>query len=50
MGKIVSLNIDGTYLFENDFVFGSGSVASGMAEAICGAYTYAVKTREKKGL
>ncbi len=50
MGKLVTLNVDGSYAFENDFVFGSGNVASGMAESICGAWTFQVKVRDSKGL
>lgn len=50
MGKLVTLNVDGSYAFENDFVFGSGNVASSMAESICGAWTYQVKARDSKGL
>ena len=50
MGKVVTLNLDGQYRFENDFVFGGGNVATAMAESICGAYTYQVNTRNRKGL
>ncbi len=50
MGKVVSLKIDGTYQFENDFVFGSGSVATAMAEAICGAADYSIKKTNEKSL
>lgn len=50
MGKVVSLNIDGTYQFENDFVFGSGSIATAMAEAICGAADYRIKETNEKSL
>lgn len=35
IGKLVTLNIDGTYEFENDFAFEAGNVASSMAETIC---------------
>lgn len=50
MGKVVSLNVEGTYQFENDFVFGSGNVASAMAEAICGAADYTIKKTNEKSL
>jgi hypothetical protein len=50
MGKVVSLNIDGVYQFENDFVFGSGSIATLMAEAICGAADYEIKKSNEKSL
>ena len=50
MGKVVSLGISGEYIFENDFVFGSGNVASSMAEAICNAADYVINERAKKSL
>ena len=51
MGKLVTLKIDGSFAYENDFVFGAGNVASSMAEAICGAaLRQASKVNEGKGL
>ena len=50
LGQIVSLNIDGSYSFENSFVFGSGNVASSMAKNICGAYTYQTNAQQGKGM
>lgn len=50
MGKIVSLNISGEYLFENDFVFGAGNIAAAMAELICGAAQYEIKATKDKSL
>lgn len=50
MGKMVSLGVDGEYKFENDFVFGSGNVASSIAQRICGAADLAIKARSDKGL
>jgi hypothetical protein len=50
MGKFVSLNIDGTFEFQNDFVFGSGSIASSIAEAICSVADYAIKKSYEKGM
>lgn len=50
MGKLVTLGIDGQYRFENDFVVGSGNIASAVAESICGAHQYRVNVREKKGI
>ncbi|MEL0169194.1 MAG: hypothetical protein VW877_13815 [Pseudomonadaceae bacterium] len=50
MGKVVTLNIDGSYQFENDFVFGSGSIATAMAELICGAADYRIKEANEKSL
>jgi len=37
MGKISWYKIDGKYIGASDFVFGSGNVASGIAEVICNA-------------
>lgn len=50
MGKVVSLNISGEYEFENDFVFGAGNIAAAMAESICGAAQYRIKTTKDKSL
>lgn len=50
MGKVVSLDISGEYKFENDFVFGSGNIASSMAEVICAAAEYRISEKVKKGL
>ena len=50
MGKVVSLNISGEYLFENDFVFGAGNIAAAMAESICGAAQYQIKAIKDKSL
>ncbi len=50
MGKVVTLDISGEYKFENDFVFGSGSIATSMAELICGAADYAISEKSKKSL
>jgi hypothetical protein len=50
MGKFVSLGIDGSYKFENEFVVGSGNVASVVAASICSAYSYRVNERDKKGI
>ena len=50
MGKVVSLKISGEFSFENDFVFDSGTIASGLAEFICGVADYAISEQRKKGL
>lgn len=50
MGKLVALNIDGTYRYENDVVFGAGSIGSSVAEMICAAYEQHVEDRRKKGV
>lgn len=50
MGKLVTLDLDGKFRYENEFVYGAGSVASGIAEAICGAHAQQVKARDQKGI
>jgi hypothetical protein len=50
MGKVVSLDMDGKFRFETEFVFSAGSVASIMAEAICTANTMQVKVRSDKSI
>lgn len=49
-GIVVSLNMSGEYIFENDFVFGSGNIASAMAEAICGAASHQIKNATDKSM
>ena len=50
MGKIVTLDLDGNFRYENDFVVGGGTVASAIAEFICDVYVIRVKALEKKGI
>ncbi|MDM1715571.1 hypothetical protein [Thiopseudomonas alkaliphila] len=50
MGKVVSLNVNGEFAFENDFVFGSGSIATVMAETICGVAEFSLAEKKKKSL
>ena len=51
MGKVVALNINDSFQFENDFVFGSGNVASTLAETICGAASQSIQSaNDSKGL
>ena len=49
-GKIVTVTISGEYKYENDFVFGSGSIASTNAEFICGVQDYVKQGYRKKSL
>ena len=49
-GKLVTLTIDGEYKYENDFVFGAGTIASGMAEFICGIDAAVKQNNNKKGV
>ena len=50
MGKVVTLDLDGKFRYENDFVVGGGTVASAIAEFICDIYAIRVKALEKKGI
>lgn len=50
MGKIVSLSVGGEYQFDTDFMYGSGSVASGIAEFICAVADNQIKKAEGKSL
>lgn len=49
-GQLVTLSLGGEYQFENDFVIGSGSIASSTAEFICAAYEYAIKEYVEKSI
>ncbi|MFV3380353.1 MULTISPECIES: hypothetical protein [Pseudomonas] len=50
MGKLVSLGVDGEYQFDNDFMYGSGNVASSIAEFICAVADHNLKKAEGKSL
>ena len=51
MGKLVALDINDSFSYENEFVFGSGSVASALAETICGAASQSIQSaNDSKGL
>jgi hypothetical protein len=50
IGKLVILDTNGNYTGESDFVSKGDSVASGMADMICGVYQMALKQRNDKGL
>lgn len=50
MGQLVALNISGDFKHENDFVFGSGNIATALAEAICDAANYRMNENKKKGI
>lgn len=50
MGKVITLNISGDYQFENDFVEGAGTIATAMADAICGAADYSINEKNSKSL
>lgn len=49
-GVMVSLNMSGEYQFENDFVFNGGNIASGLAEAICGAAKQQILDASQKSI
>jgi hypothetical protein len=50
LGVVVSLDMSGDYLFENDFVYGGGSMAAAMGETICNVYAHYQRTRLNKGM
>lgn len=49
-GKLVTLSLAGDFMYENDFVFQGGSIASANAELICGGYDYAKQETLEKGI
>ena len=49
-GKLVTLETDGTFQFENDFAEGSGNIGSSKAEALCFFYKKAKERAQKKSL
>lgn len=49
-GQIVTLTLGGDYQYENDFVFGAGSIASSNAELICAGYEYVINKNNEKGI
>jgi len=49
-GIIVTTNMAGEYQYQNEFVFDGGSVASGLAEAICSAAKSQIKEASDKSL
>lgn len=49
MGRITTLNLDGSFSYENDFVLdGAATVADTVASAICRPVLDAIKTIEKQ--
>ena len=49
-GKIVSLSMDGEFLYENDFIFDAGTIATSIAEMICLIYAADQAERDGKGI
>lgn len=49
-GKIVTLTMDGEFSYENDFIFGAGSIATSIAELICGIYLDEKKQVDEKSI
>ncbi len=49
-GKLVTLSLSGEYRYENDFLFGGGSVASSNAKFICDVLAYDREEKRKKSL
>lgn len=50
MGKLVTLSVSGDFKFESDFVFDGGTIASTIAEFICGVADQSIKNANSKGL
>ncbi len=50
MGKLVTLDISGEYKGENDFVEGAGTIATSIADIICGAAEYSIREADSKSL
>ncbi len=50
LGKIVSLDTSGQYLYENDFVSDGNSIASSIASLICGIYNDELKKQSDKSI
>lgn len=49
-GKVVSLDIQGIYQHENDFVMNGGNVASTLAKAACHSVLEDIKDRDSKSI
>ena len=50
MGKVVSLSVGGEYLFDSDFMYESGTIASTVAEFICAVADDNIKKASGKSL
>lgn len=50
MGTVVSLSVAGEYQFESDFMYGSGTIGSSIAEFICAVAEDRVKKASDKSL
>lgn len=48
-GKIIATDLDGAFLYDNNFVFDSGNIASAKAMFICSIYEYQRGQGLKKG-
>lgn len=49
-GKLITLNLDGEFKYESDFIFDAGNIASVNAEAICSLYAEKYLKNRGKGL
>ena len=49
-GKAVSVNLDGDFLSDFDFIFGAGSVGAFRAEMLCDIYLTNKKDKMEKGI
>jgi len=50
IGKVVVLTLDGTYLYENDYVSEGDSVASIRGDFICAVYKAVLTEKSEKGI
>lgn len=50
LGKLVALDTNGQYMYENDFVFDGDSVASSIASIICSIYKNELKEQSDKSI
>lgn len=49
-GKLVALDMSGNFKFENDFVFGGGTVATTIASVICEGARLRIKDQQNKSI
>lgn len=50
MGELVTLSVSGDFKFGNEFVFGAGNIASGIAELVCNLNTIHEAAVDLKGI
>ncbi|MGE8318341.1 MAG: hypothetical protein ACN6O3_06300 [Comamonas sp.] len=50
MGKLIALDMNGEFIYENDFVSSGNSVSSGISDFICAFYKLNKKEKQDKGI